>query len=750
MSELAKQSQTSVLEPTEGLAIPVPRSNTVDRDGLLLILWRRRWTVLACMALALTIAVAYLLLAQPFYTGKARIYVEQTGPQLMGADSHSSASSRDESESYLFTQAEFLRSNPILDPVAARPEIRGMRCLQDVEKPVTFLKKQVDVLIGKKDHILNVSFDAPDPAEAAQLVNAVVASYISYNTGEKRSTARELLEVLLAEKEKRDAELAAKTKKLADYKTANGTLSFDSDQGNVVVQRLAKLSDALGEAELAIVSTRCNYEAAKAVGLSADKMRRLIEAQHMDSGGVAGTGSEAEEREARADMSRMEMQLALVSGKYGGSHPVVRSLRMAVEQRKAQIEQRDKEFCDAYVAAIETTWRTAEQRANEIHAQMDAQQKRALELNAKAAEYTRLESERSRMEKLCDALDARVKELNVTQQGGAFNIHVLEPAQPEDKPSKPAKMATLGMGSVLGLMLGIGLALVQEARDQRLRSADEVQSMLELPLLGVIPHMYGRTTLAQKGQMVHLQPMSAAAEAYRTLRTVVQFGATGGKARSLLFTSPASGDGKSTAASNLAIAMAQAGRKVLLLDADCRRPAQHFIFGLDEGTGFCSLLGDGNAFEQAIRPSGIGNLDILPCGPTPPNPAEVLSSELFLQMLSALQERYDHVVIDSPPANVVTDAQILSAIVDVSILVLRSQSSTRHEARYTRDRLLRVGGRVLGVVVNDVPHRFVSRGYYYSDSTYGGAWPQMRGNRQRQWIAAAEGQVMRRPEGNSL
>lgn len=726
MSELAKTSQASIVEPSEGQAIAIPKSAAVDRDGLLLVLWRRRWTVLACIALGLAASVVYLLVAQPLYTSTARIYVQQTGPQLLTSDQGMASQAQD--ESYLFTQAEFLRSYPIIDPVVVQPEIRSMRSLQGVEDPVAFLKKRLAVSIGRKDRIINVSFDAPDPAEAAQLPNAIVASYIAYHKGHSRSTATELIEVLRAEKEKRDAELAAKSKEVSEFKTTNGTLSFESDQGNVIVQRLAKLSDALTDAELAVVSAKSNHEAAKAIGLSAAKMRRLIEAQHIESGGVVGTGSETEEREARADMSRMEMQLALVGGRYGKDHPAVRSLRMGIEQRKAHIEQRDKEFCEAYVAAAQTAWHIAEQKAKEIRTQVDEQQKQALDLNAKAAEYTRLLSERNRMEKLCDTLDARIKELNVTQSGGGFNIHMLEPAHPEGSPSKPARATTMGLGLLLGLMLGIGLALVREVRDERLHSADEVQATLDLPLLGVVPHMNGRTTSMQKGQMVHLQPMSAAAEAYRTLRTAVHFGAAGGKARTLLLTSPAAADGKSTAASNLAIAMAQAGRKVLLLDADCRRPMQHIIFGLGECSGFCSLLGGESEIEQAIRPSGIENLDILPCGPIPPNPAEVLNSELFLRMLSALRDRYDHVVIDSPPAGVVTDAQILSAIADVSIMVLRAQSSTRQEARYARDRLLSVGGWVLGVVVNDVPHRLGSKGYYHAYGSYGEARPQARGS----------------------
>lgn len=732
MDKLIKPSEMPAIVPAtirpQGV-LAVPSSRTAERDGLLAVIWRRRWIVIGCVFLAVAGAVAYLLLAQPIYTSTARVYVQQTGPQLLTTDSQGMAA---QDESYLYAQAEFLRSNPIIEPVVARPEVRDMGHLQNVGSLHRYVKKHLDVAVGKKDRIINVSFDAPDPQEGAQIVNAIVASYVAYNSAQKQSTASELLEVLNAEKQKRDAELAIKAKQVADYKTANGTLSFESDHGNVVVQRLARLSDALTDAELAAVNARSTYDAAKAVGLSAPKMRRLIEAQHLESSGVAGSSSEVEEREARADLSRMEMQLALTTGKYREDHPVVQSLKVGIAQRKAHIQERDKEFCEAYLAAAQSAWRTAQNRAEEIRQQVEAQQKQAMDLNAKAAEYSRLVSEQTRMEKLCDALDARIKELNLAQRGKAFNIHVLEPALPEERPSKPAKATTLGAGMLLGVVMGIAFALLRDVRDQRLRSADEIHEVLDLPLLGVVPHISRRKTPAEKGQIVHLQPMSPVAEAYRTLRTAVHFGGASENARTLLVTSPSPGDGKSTAASNLAIAMAQSGRRVLLIDADCRRPVQHFIFSLDEGDGLASVLGGRRSVEHAIRASAIENLDVLPCGPIPPNPSEILGSDQFRQVLQMLRESYDHVVIDSPPAGAVTDAQILSALADGTILVLRAHHSTRQEACNACNRLAAVGGRMLGVIVNDVSQRHGMGNYYGTYGYYGRTLPRGRGDSSRQ------------------
>jgi capsular exopolysaccharide synthesis family protein len=299
-----------------------------------------------------------------------------------------------------------------------------------------------------------------------------------------------------------------------------------------------------------------------------------------------------------------------------------------------------------------------------------------------------------------------------------MNMHVLEAAQPEDKPSKPARVPTMGLGLALGVMLGIGLALIKEMRDGRLHSAEEIYATLELPLLGVIPHMPGRNMRGQKALMVHTQPMSEVAEAYRTVRTAVYFGVPGGRARTLLVTSPEAGDGKTTSASNLAIAMAQAGQRVLLLDADFRKPVQHVIYAMADDAGLSSLLRGTCNLEQAIQRSPIDNLDILPCGPMPANPAELLQGRVFADLLCALREQYDSVLIDSPPGGAVADARILSTVADATILVLRARSSTRQAAQYAHDSLRRVGGRIVGVIVNDVPTRRGHYGYYAPYSKY--------------------------------
>jgi capsular exopolysaccharide synthesis family protein len=217
---------------------------------------------------------------------------------------------------------------------------------------------------------------------------------------------------------------------------------------------------------------------------------------------------------------------------------------------------------------------------------------------------------------------------------------------------------------------------------------------------------------------VDLEPASDVAETYRTIRTAVFFGTPDRESRTILVTSPAPGDGRSTFASNLAIAMAQAGKRVLLVDADFRRPVQHRIFECRPGIGLSTVLAGHEPLDKTIQNTGIASLDILPAGPLPANPSEILNSQSFNEVLEELSVRYEHVVIDSPPVMAVADARILAAMCSVTILVLRAQTSTRKTAMHARRALQSVGAAILGVVVNDVPRGRDRSGDYGGYSEY--------------------------------
>jgi capsular exopolysaccharide synthesis family protein len=268
---------------------------------------------------------------------------------------------------------------------------------------------------------------------------------------------------------------------------------------------------------------------------------------------------------------------------------------------------------------------------------------------------------------------------------------------------------------VLGLIFGLGLACVRDWLDPRLRTAEEIKAVLGMPILGMVPRMPENLAPAVRGQKLLLDPSSEAAEAYRALRTAIKFGVPDGRSKTILITSPSSGDGKTTVASNLAIALAQVGKRVLLLDCDLRHPRQHETFGIENHSGLADVLAHDLTTAEVAHKTVVPNLEIIPAGPTPENPADLLNTPRFIEIIEELTDRYDHVIVDTPPVMAVTDARIVAASCDVSVLVLRADRADRKLSEMARDGLISVGANVIGLVMNYVAP---GAGVYAGDSSY--------------------------------
>jgi len=681
-------------------------------ESLIQIIWRSRWIVLLTTVVALGAAFVYLSKTTPIYTSTSRIYVEQSGPKIITEVEEGVMT---QSSNYLYTQAELLTSTPIIADAVKTLQIQQMKTFARIGNPVGYLKRSLHATVGRKDDIINVSFDSAYPAETAQIVNAVVDSYTAYNANRKRSTSAEVLKILQNEKDKRSKELLEKMKAMTDFKKENVSLAFESPEGNVILQRLERLSTVLTEAQLATIESKSIYESTKKMVSEPAKLKQFIEARRAESIYIS-TGSERAALKSKLD----ELQLHSVGPlrHLTSGHPDAEALESQIAHIKAQIADLDAEFAQAQLGVAEQQYLASKEKEDEIAKFYEEQRRQALDLNEQLAQYTMLQSDWEQTKKLCDILNDRIKELNVTEDIGALNITILEVARPASTPSWPQKERIMGIALVLGLMLGGGLAFLRGWMDQRLRSAEEISAILGAPVLGVVPSMSRKQSIVTRGQQVYLDSDSHAAEAYRTIRTSVFFGAPKDETKTILVTSPAAVDGKTTLVSNLAIAMAKAGQKTLVLDADFRKPMQHKIFEVNhEDKGLSSLLAGTTTLEETIEPTGVDGLELLACGPEVTNPSEMLNSETFAKLLELLSNKYDRVIIDSPPVTAVTDAKILAAICDITLLVLRAEKSTRKGCRQAHEGLLSVGARVLGTIVNDVPRK--SRyGYYYGGYGY--------------------------------
>ena len=686
-----------------------------ERRGvnLLGVAWKQRWIVLACSLLGIGIAVYMYVKATPIYASSSLVYVQESAPAIV-SDPLGNVS---RGTGYLYTQAQLIGSTAILREALAKPGVSETKLLKGASNPVAVLHGSIAAEPEKQGDLITVSMQAENPKDASTIVNAVVEAYIDYQTTKHKSTAVEVLKILQKEANRYETALTDLQAQMLKLKRDNPDLAFTTSKGSIALSRLAELSDALSAVQLRIIDMKTAEAQAKEYGDDPAKMQRLI--NDFGIGGSAAPPSVdpqtyAKYRETLDDLDDMSANL-------GPRHTRVVEAERRVERLKDRLDSSTKASAAEYRDLLEQSKSAAEARVTQIQAAMSEARGSAIELNEVQNQLEQLQQEATRAERSLDLIDSRIKDVNLTEDAGSLTVSVFEPAKPELAPVSPVRSKYLGVGLVGGLLTGIGLAVLRDRLDHRLRSADEISAALGLPILGVVPHIIGRVSVPERGQQVQVKPRSNVAEAYRTVRTALNFALVeAGNARTLLITSPSAGEGKSTSASNLAIALAQSGRNVLLIDADARRPSQHRIFGIEEGRGLSSVLaGEASADELTLQ-TGIANLSVLPCGEIPHNPAELLDRPALGELLEELAQKYDHVIIDSPPLIPVTDARIIAGVCDAVVLVLRAERSTRRHAEHARDALGSVGARVLGVLVNDVPRGGGGYGYdYYGVGRYG-------------------------------
>ncbi len=681
------------------------------RLNLLEIFWRRRAVILSCLVVSVLAAFAYLWNAVPIYRSGAQVYIERSSPQIIGNDVSSLVTGRD-----LYAQTEIMRSTALLGAALRLPAMRSTHIATDSPNPIIDLKRSLRVSPSESGDILTVSMDSPIPEDNAIVVNSVVEAYLDYHNQKKRSTSAEVLKILREEKRTLETEYDRAMRELLDFKQANAELSFSlGQQENVVSSRLAQLSQTLTAAELQTMEDKIRYEAALNVKDEPERLELLLSMAQMDGDPAARAikSSDAADR-----IGRMREYLAELMATHGPAHPVVeRHTRRIAELEMLYRDDLGDDPGQKYITILGSRYQESLAREQALSEEYDRQRALTTQLGAKEAEMSMLQSKTRRIDRQVDIIDSRIKELNVTEDAAVMNISILEPASASMSPIAPDRPRTFAIAIVMGLMIGLGGAFLLELADDRLRSAEEIERLTGLPVMGVISNL-GRAKDTSLAQVVRDNPRSSITEAFRTIRTAIHFGTAQSSAKTLLVTSPTPGDGKSTTASNLAIAFAQSGSRTVLVDADCRKPVQHTHWGIDQSTpGLSSVLIGDTPLADAITGTDVPKLDILPCGQLPPHPAELLNSADFVEILRQLGETYDRVVIDSPPIGPVTDGRIISAVADATMLVVRAEQTSRRALVSACQAIADVGGRPIGVVINAAPRR---RAGYYGYRHYGG------------------------------
>jgi polysaccharide biosynthesis transport protein len=697
--------QLTVAEPHAQVA---EHAENHRETNLLHLAWRNRWLILLCMIIGAVGAWVTLQRVTPRYTAASRVYIDRDLPQILSDDLQIG-----QAASYLYTQAELIRSTPVLMAVADLAANANLISFKGVDNRVGFLKEVIEVSVGSKDDIIDVRAELPDAKDAAQLVNSCVDAYITKYGNDRESDAVEILNILRTEKNKQTAELEKHQKALREFRKQHPELAVQVQKENVVTQKFAALSQVLSETELQLIEAKARYDKVKAMYDNPNDRGYLLESASRQQTSMRDANLETQVRQIEQLLTNERFQ-------WGEGHPRVALLRDQYTKLQNQLKKQQNAIIDAFVESLQQDYEVVEHKYTQLNSAHERQRKLAMDVSSHAVDLADLEEAVKRTENLCDILDSRIKEVDLSQAVGAMNVSILEAAAPSMKPSYPVRSRFFASGLLGGGLIGFGLAWLRELLDHRLRSVEEIASVLQLPVLGALPHFGDRQDQSQAGRLVALTPRSSAAEAFRTLRTALHFGLAGRDVKVIVVTSPSPGDGKSTVASNLAIAMAQADQRVLLIDADLRKPKQHLIYEVSPALGLGTVLTDRRPVEEAIIANVADSLDLLPCGTLPTNPVELLNNGFFADMLNHLRERYDRIVIDSPPVMPVADARVIAALGEATLLVLRAERSTRRLAQAARNELWRVRATRLGVVVNGVPQR--KRGSYGGAYGYGGGY----------------------------
>jgi capsular exopolysaccharide synthesis family protein len=487
---------------------------------------------------------------------------------------------------------------------------------------------------------------------------------------------------------------AAYVKQMADdehgmleLKQQTGTLSFGNDQANTALQRVTSLSTSLSETQMRIMDLTAEIAGARASMASPDTIHAFVEGQVARGQPLAGKDLE----DARGQLTQLQMNFAAARPGLGDANP--RSLAY----------EKESDAVKGWIASQSVQLMAAQDKQQQLRAALEDQRAVSDKFNAKASDYDRLNADRDRLQKQCDLLDSRIAEITVNSaKAGALNIHIVEPARPMSKPVKPSKSMTLAAAGLLGWLLGIALAFYREHGDDRLRTPDQTAAALGLPIVGRVPNGRSHFSWNMRGAVPHRQAPAPVTESFRDIRAAVQFGPLRA-AKALLIASPSMGDGKSTVASNLAMALAQGGTRTLLVDCHYRHPVQNRIFDIHGSPGLCAVLAGREKLINVIAATHVANLYVLPWGPPIPDSGNLMVGSRFESILRALRNSFDRIVIDSPPVHGFSDSKVIAAAADAVLLVVRMNYSSRVLAQASVDEFIQVGAAVGGIIVNDVP-----------------------------------------------
>lgn len=707
------------------------------------IILKRRWIVLACLVVVFTTVAIGTLKEKPVYQGNVLIEIDPEPPSVVNFKEVVSVNPVD-IDAYLETQYKILKSRSLAQRVVddlqlyRLPEFYTARGLfglihstpkvlpkstdpnpdinaQYYRNAVTHAQDFIDISPIRRSNLVKLSFDSYSPQVAAAVANKVAADYIQQNFDIKWQETTSASNWLKQKLVTLQANLAKSQQALQAYAQSHNILYVTANQDLAA----ARMQNLLTE-----------YAKAQSDMFQAEGLYSLVKKGKTED--LPGVLQNALIQNLEEKMADDQAKYAVITSRVKPNFPTAREYQRQIASLQKQIDKQK----GAIIHNIVDEYTSAKHRVDYFSKAVDEQRKLMNDVARKSVKYNILKQAVDSNQQLYQGMLQRMKEAQVSAGLNASNIRIVDTAIVPKGPVKPRIMLNLALGLILGLGLGVGLAFFQEYLDKTLKSSDDVERLLRLPSLGILPKfaVNGNGHLMDDGEELEgklipvatngngnhapgIQTAPDVAEAFRSLRTSILLSATP-VPKLLLITSALPSEGKTTTALNLGATLASLNTRVVVVDCDMRRPAVHRAAGVDNKPGFVQCLtGHVELADALLSVPGAPNLSVIPCGPIPPNPAEILSSRMTGELLRKLRDEFEFVLVDSPPILSVADSRILATLTDAAVLVTRAHSTPYDVVRRARSLLYGANSRVLGVALNDVD--LERAGYGYAGGNYG-------------------------------
>lgn len=722
--------------PVPAAAAQVASQSNIDTtlSDSWLIVRKRKWVILSAALLGAIIGVMSALSTPKVYeaTGTIQVHPGSSDQYRVDVKSAANAIGGDDVGVRLETEVSILESQSLELDVSRKLNLQDDKDFFGAKRPLDhsnlndpavmlkvlyIFKKSLTVKRIPKTEIISVSFSSVSPTLSANIVNTLIDFYIERSFKVRFDSTQKVSQWLGQQLEDLKDEVQSNQEKMVGLQKQLGLVGLD-DKKNLIADQLEFLTRAMTDARLSRIVTETKYRVLQNTDIDLyepSNVGQTYEAPTFNQG--AGSVLTLE----RSTLSTLETQKAQEETVYGPKWPDVIQLNAQIEKLKGNIKKEEERI----LAQSKISYLAAKSNEDMAVAAFNDKQADAYKAQDALVQYAillrRFESSRD----LYEGLTRRLREAGIQAGLQSSEIDIIDAALIPVVPTGPRRPAIVLMGIIFGIIGGVAMAFLMESLDTSLRSIAEIEAVMELPSLAVIPR--ARRNLAQKpGEMtpaymrnidVLSQPKSQFSESFRSLRTSLLLSTVGRPPQVILITSSIPSEGKTTVATNVAAALSQRDVRVLLIDADLRRPTVHHRFGLSAKTGLTTVLANTTRLEDVLQKlPELPNLDILASGPVPPFPTEMIGSERMAQILHDAKDKYEHIVIDSPPILSVTDGVILARLSDAVALVMRHGGVSKHIVRRSRDLLLRAGAPLTGIILNAVdlssPDYYGYYGYY--------------------------------------